>query len=470
MKKLILIFAMSVVILGTVWYFRSTTPTERNDTVIYNKGAGVWWDTTMWANVKTDPGWILDPDIPANYIPVLGAEETYMVLNEDGTVNRYRKRFKDDAGNWVWSDIIEDDMPVSFRPSAVDDDIYSYIGSNGVIELYRYVRNGDDSYAFVPVDEDGNDVGYDLPQGDSLPENLVLVEDNIYASLDDHGVIIKLWERNINELGAIYWQEIHRPYQNAGSGVTDPYSDWDNNHLSPVMTEKMTSEAVGTKPVILPNGVTLSEGQTCSTETYTESKRTGGWTVTYETMYTYIYNTDGSLFATYKDGPNEIGRVQVVEQHSDLNADAAAIDSNIQAEAIRVTAGLTYKRDIAVSVLAGLNAYRSENGSVPLTMSYDSDAGRLSEIFAADMAKYNYGDIESPLYGTIEDLAKRYGINKAVSINVWRCAEKTADDINKRLQSVESSRSVRLDGIKTEVGISIVAKDEFFYIAEVFTD
>lgn len=164
MKKLILIFAMSVVILGTVWYFRSTTPTERNDTVIYNKGAGVWWDTTMWANVKTDPGWILDPDIPANYIPVLGAEETYMVLNEDGTVNRYRKRFKDDAGNCVWSDIIEDDMPVSFRPSAIDDDIYSYIGSNGVVELYRYVRNGDDSYAFVPVDEDGNDVGYDLPQ------------------------------------------------------------------------------------------------------------------------------------------------------------------------------------------------------------------------------------------------------------------------------------------------------------------
>ena len=52
MKKLILIFAMSVVILGTV-------PAERNDTVQYNKGAGVWWDTTMWANVKTDTDWIL---------------------------------------------------------------------------------------------------------------------------------------------------------------------------------------------------------------------------------------------------------------------------------------------------------------------------------------------------------------------------------------------------------------------------
>ena len=467
MKKLIFIFAMSVVILGTVWYFKSTTPAERNDTVQYSKGAGVWWDTTMWSNVKTDTGWILDPDIPSNYIPVLGLEETYMVLNEDGTVNRYRKRVKDDAGNWVWSDIIEDDMPFSFRPSVVDDDIYSYIGSSGEEELYRYVRNGDDSYAFVPVDENGTDIGYEMPQGDSLPDNLVLVNGNVYASLDDHGVIVKLWERNINELGAIYWQEIHRPYQNAGSGITDPFTNCDNNHLSPVTAEITISESTSITP---PNDVCLSEGQTFSTETYTESKTTGGWEVTYETVYTYIYNADGSLYATYKDGPNEIERVQVVEQRSNLSADIAAIEPNIQAEAIRVAAGLTYKRDIAASVLAGLNGYRTENGIVPLSMNYDSDAGRLAEIYAADMAKYNSGDIESPLYGTIEDLAARYGITKTISINVWRCAEKSAEDINIRLQSVESSRSVRMDSSKTEVGISIVAKDGFFYIAEVFTN
>ena len=466
MKKLILTLAASVVVMGSVLYFKSTTPTKRNNTVEYSKGAGVWWDTTLWSNVKTDTEWILDPEIPVNYVPVIGLDETYMVLNDDGTVNRYRKRVKDDAGNWVWSDVIEDDMPVSFIPSIIDDDIYTYIGSGGEEEYYRYVRNGDDSYAFVPVDENGNDVGYEFPKGDSFPENFVLVEDNLYASLDDHGVIIKLWERYINELGAVKWQELRLPYQTAGSGVINP----SYTHLSPATTQITTSELVETTPVILPNGVTLAEGQTCSTETYTESKTTGGWKITYETVYTYIYNTDGSLFATYKDGPNEIERVQVVELHSDLSADAAAIEPNIQAETIRVTAGLTYKRDIAASVLAGMNDYRTANGAVPLAMSYDSDAGRLSEIFAADMAKYNYGDIESPLYGTIEDLAKRYGINKNVSINVWRCAEKSPEDINKRLQSVESSRNVRMDGSKTEVGISIVAKDGFFYIAEIFTD
>ena len=137
---------------------------------------------------------------------------------------------------------------------------------------------------------------------------------------------------------------------------------------------------------------------------------------------------------------------------------------------IRVSNGLEYRRDIAASVLAGLNADRAGLGLAPLTMTYDSDACRLSTIFAADMAKYNYGDIESPLYGTVEELAKRYGVEKAVSINVWRCGEKSADEINTRLQTAESSRNVRMDGSKANVGISIVAQNGFFYIAEVFTE
>ena len=289
MNKLLIILAILIVIMGLVWYFKSTVPAERNDSVTYNKGAGVWWDTTLWANVKTDSNWILDPELPVNYVPVIGMDETYMVLNEDGTVNRYRKRVKDEAGNWVWSDIIEDDMPVSFVPSPIDDDIFTFIGSSGEEEYYRYVRNADNSCAFVPVDETGADVGYAVPQGDSLPENFVLVEDNIYASLDDHGVIIKLWERNVNDLGAVCWQEIHRPYQIAGSGATVPYSERVDTHLSPDTTQTTTAEPVATGKTELPGGIELLSGQTYTTETFTESKTTGGWKVTYETIYIYIY-------------------------------------------------------------------------------------------------------------------------------------------------------------------------------------
>lgn len=42
MKKLILTLAASVVVMGSVLYFKSTTLTERNDTVEYSNGAGVW--------------------------------------------------------------------------------------------------------------------------------------------------------------------------------------------------------------------------------------------------------------------------------------------------------------------------------------------------------------------------------------------------------------------------------------------
>lgn len=145
------------------------------------------------------------------------------------------------------------------------------------------------------------------------------------------------------------------------------------------MTGKMAPETTSstqtptvTTATELPDGITLPDGQTYNTEAFTESKTTGGWKVTYETVYTYIYNSDGSLYATHKDGPNEIERVQVFEQHSQLSADAAAIETNIQAEVIRVSTGFDYKRDIAASVLAGLNADRAKSGLSPLTMTYDS--------------------------------------------------------------------------------------------------
>ncbi len=47
MNKLLIILSTLIVIMGLVWYFKSTIPAERNDSVTYNKGAGVWWDTTF---------------------------------------------------------------------------------------------------------------------------------------------------------------------------------------------------------------------------------------------------------------------------------------------------------------------------------------------------------------------------------------------------------------------------------------
>ena len=126
MNKLIIILAVMLVVLGCVWFFKSTTPTEeRNDTVNITED-DKWWDTSLLSNIKTDTAWMLDPEIPVNYIPVIDQEEVYMVLNDDGTINRYRRRYKDEEGDWVWEDIIEDDMPVSFKPVPGEDNIFSY--------------------------------------------------------------------------------------------------------------------------------------------------------------------------------------------------------------------------------------------------------------------------------------------------------------------------------------------------------
>lgn len=476
MNKLIIILAVMLVVLGCVWFFKSTTPTEeRNDTVNITED-DKWWDTSLLSNVKTDAAWMLDPEIPVNYIPVIDQEEVYMVLNDDGTINRYRRRYKDSEGDWVWEDIIEDDMPVSFKPVPGEDNIFSYVGANGEEGYYEYVRNGDGSYAYVETDANGNRLNPNIPDGDYIPSNFVLVEGNVYAEINEYGVIVNFWEKNIDEMGAISWQVIHRDFQNAASGVTSPYLNGQggiNGNLNPPVVT-VVSQVTVPVPMVpdgqqLPNGITLSEGQTYYVETLTENKTTGGWKVTYETTYTYIYNADGSLYSTHKDGPHEVSRVQVYEQQTDLSADAGAIEQNIDAEIIRVTNGISFEDGIAASVLAGLNNERAFSGLNQLSMSSGSNAVKLATLFAADMAKYNYADIESPLYGSIEDLAARYGITDTVSINVWRCGAKSAADINTRLQTVESSRNVRMDSTKNNAGIAIASSNGFYYVVEVFT-
>ncbi len=470
MNKLIIILAALILAFAGVWFFKSTTPTERNIEVEFNEDEGKWWDTTKLSNIKTDDDWILDPEIPVNYIPVIDQTETYMVLNDDGSINRYRKRELNADGAWVWSDIIEDEMPVAFKPVDNLDNVYS-IDMDGTEELFKYIRNGDGSYAYVPVDENGEYIDYNTPHGDYVPSNFVSVDgNNLYAAINEYGVIIEFWEKTTDEMGAITWRVVTREYQNPTSGVTSPYdnrtaSNNNNSLLFPVVTTPSTSQEN-----VTPTGITLLAGQTYDIETITENKTVGGWKTTYETTYTYVYNADGSLYSTYKDGPHEIETVQVFEQDADLSADKGAIELNIDAEAIRVSNGLEYKNDISSDVLAKLNSARTSSGLNALVSTQNGNATKLATIFAADMAKYNYADIESPLYGSIDELAKRYNINKEVSINVWRCGEKTADEINTRFQTMDSTNSVRMDVNASEVGIAIVANNGFYYVVEVFTN
>jgi len=54
------------------------------------------------------------------------------------------------------------------------------------------------------------------------------------------------------------------------------------------------------------------------TNTYTETKQEDGWTIVYETTITKVYDLEGNLISTKKDGPTEINRFPTTAINSEI--------------------------------------------------------------------------------------------------------------------------------------------------------
>ena len=99
MRKLVLLFCFLQIAFGSLWAVKAKEPEERPDAYAYgaDEKEGAWW---LRAEDLPDVGeeWYLDPEIPQNYVPVLGEEELYMVIGEDGRIEGYRQRIKQEDG------------------------------------------------------------------------------------------------------------------------------------------------------------------------------------------------------------------------------------------------------------------------------------------------------------------------------------------------------------------------------------
>ena len=170
--------------------------------------------------------------------------------------------------------------------------------------------------------------------------------------------------------------------------------------------------------------------------------------------------------STKKDGPQEISKVQ---EAAGNQAAPNEIAPTISAEYNRITAGLSIRNDIGNDVLAKLNAERSAEGIAPLSMSSDSDVYKIACMKAADMAIYNHADYDSPLYGDISSMINRFGIaSPGPSETLWKATgTKTANDIHVRFQAQEISRKARMNKDYSSIGIGIVEKNGYLYIAEI---
>lgn len=487
LKKLIIIFIFMLSLFIGTWTVKAQTPVGAVDNMT-NYASGVWQGYDGKSEVS--PEWILDPEIPENYLPVPGRKELYMVIDDDGRIIGYRQRTKQEDGSWVWADV-NPDIPENYEAVPGLKDVYKVTDADGKVSYFKYIRNEDDTFAFVPVDQYGNPLA-NTPKGSEIPDNYRRITGNIYAVLNEHGVIIGYKERRSNADGTFSWVDCEKPIikqdtsnpnipgttpntpggnstpgSNPGSNTQNPSNPYTPVQPSNPQNPSNPSNPDGTLPGIITQP--QPDGTYIETETLITSETAGGWTMTYQTVIVRVYSERGVLLSTKKEGPTLISKVQA--SSGDPNApDPSKIAKTLGEELARVSTGITFKTDLAQGVLNELNAERTAAGLPALRMDTGSNAYKVAQILAADMAIYNHSDFDSPMYGTLSNLLSRFGIqSNGPSHNSWKTTtSKNAGAIHARFMTLDGARQARMSSSYTNVGIAIIQKNGYLYICEIF--
>lgn len=460
MKSITITFALLLIAFFGSWGIKARVIVERPKNI--DTGTTIPWYMAGSSSPTVSDEWMIDPSIPDNYVPVPGEDELYMVVDTDGTIIGYKHRYLNDEGVWVWEDV-NPDIPDNYELVAGSENLYKVTDENGNVSYYLYVRNDDNTYAFVPCDEFGTPY-YDGEDADIISENYVHEDGNIYTHYNDDGVKDGYAERVENEDGSYTWK--NSDGVNRQTTAQTPSANSNNNSNN-------NSNSNGNKIEIDPNNngnnsnkFVNDDGSYTTTNVSTNTVTEDGYNVTYKTTVTNTYDKDGNLIFTKTDGPEEVSRTAITASQT---ADTSLIKDTLDEEYSRVTALVGYNTELANEVLAKLNAEREAQGLSALSMSTSSEAYKLACIRAGDMAIYNYSSSTSDMYGTLDDMVSRWGCTTAnASENVWKTSNKTADDIHSRLQAYDGSRNVRMSDSYTEVGIAIATNNGQIYIAEIY--
>lgn len=453
MKKTICLFMMLCCTFLITWNVKVRAAINKPDK-IFPENEAPWYETRYSTPVTSDD-WILNPEIPVNYVPVPGEDELYMVISDSGDILNYRRRTKQIDGSWAWEDILNPELPIDITPVDGIDDLYKVIDENDIISYQKYIRNIDNSYAFVESDDKGRALDNGT-SAEEITDNYLHYNDNIYALYNENNVLIGYRERVQDENGGYFWYEIGSP-SSQDMGITS---------LSEVLQENTSDLA---DPVLNnPPAQQISDedGSYSVTKTSTNTITENGYSVIYKTTVYYTYDANGNLLSTKKDGPTEVSRSMTGNAAAAPNK--SLIASTLDGEVSRVSANVTFNTQKAQEVLSELNMERMRQGKEILSMNSSSESYKLACIKAADMATYGYCATESPMYGTLDDLIGRYGCSSEnPSENIWKAGDKTASEIHSRLQSNDNSRMIRMSDY-TEVGIAVIDVDGNTYYAEVF--
>lgn len=311
MKKILIVFTVLVAVFVGLWAFKLRQPLTPTDPYSSGLTDGTpWWQTTNGEAPTPDADWVLDHDIPENYIPVLGGNELYMEVDENGNIIRYRQRTQLEDGTWVW-ETVDPNIPDNYEPVEGLENVYRVTGIDGTVHYYKYTRNSDDTYFFTEVDEHGNPVKSDALTNDEIPANYIRVEGtNVYAVYNEYGVLVGYKQRVQNADGSYSWVDCEAPQQGSSGGQSG----------SGVIPNISTGTGTGNGGNVTIQSGDVNETKKGYTEEkiYTDVQHSNGWAIVYETIVTKTYDESGDLVSTKTDGPTEINRFPETEWNDDI--------------------------------------------------------------------------------------------------------------------------------------------------------
>lgn len=303
-KKLLVVLAALIALFLMLWIVKLKQPITGQEMSVTEEIP--WWEVVREGEAPVaNSEWVLDPEIPSNYVPVIGQEELYMVLDDEGNIQKYRHRTKE-ADTWIWADT-DPHIPDNYVPVEGLDNVYKVTNVDGTERYYRYTRNKDDSYFFTEVDENNNEIKPDALTNDEIPKNYAHVSDNIYAVYNEYGVLTGYKERYVDEDGNYQWKAASEPKtqsQYGLSSVTTPTYSVGGNAVQ---------QAGGTEgDIYVSNGGDFFQDSTYQEkESTTETKIEGDWKVVYQTTIIRFYDSSGKLMQTKTEGPTEVNRYPV---------------------------------------------------------------------------------------------------------------------------------------------------------------
>jgi len=472
MKKIMIVLFSLLTVFFCSWGYKARKPVNRPTNLA--AGETIAWYEANYNSPTADAGWTLDETIPDNYIPVPGQEELYMVVDDSGKIIEYRTRTKDAvSGDWLWK-TVNPDIPEGYIPVEGKKNVYKVTDAEGNESYVLYVRNDDDTYCFVPCDINGTpfDIGTDATVIDT--GHYIKESSNTYSFYNDNGVFVGYRER----------QEVKDEAGNTtgyiwGMGNIPDFND----KLSQIVDDKTTTPPVtpgGTTAVaeLSPTPVEIyvtppsmntkdnGDGTYTETKTVTETRTENGYQVTYETRIHNVYDIEtNELLRTSQQGPYEVSRTRLTG--TDATVDQSLIENDLSAEYARIAHNVTFDEKKAERMLADINALRTQNGLN--TLIADETVITLAKVRAADMAIYNHSSQSSPMYGTLEDMVKRWNIEVRLGYeNVLRTTVRDADAIISRFRGDAASSQNMLSPDATHIGIGVVEKDGQDFVAIIF--